>query len=333
MNDRPVTRRGWRALPAASLAWLAACAPAATPAPTTWCAQVPRPENTAFPTVDGGSTWFDVYRVELGVFAIVEPRQFQEAIAYLITGEDRALLFDSGIGLQPIRPVVERLTPLPVTVVNSHTHFDHVGGNAEFDSVLAVDGPYTRRNEAGHPHADVAGEVASTSLCGPPPAGVDTAAFHTRPWTPTGIVKDGDRLELGGRTIEVLEVPGHTPDALALRDSVNGLLWTGDTFYEAPIWLFVPETDLDAYERSIARLADLAPTLRRLLPAHNTATSSPDRLAAARDAIRQVRSGAVQGKADGDGLTFTVNGITIITTKTVMAGDTARATNGTGRER
>jgi glyoxylase-like metal-dependent hydrolase (beta-lactamase superfamily II) len=80
---------------------------------------------------------------------------------------------------------------------------------------------------------------------------LDTAKFYTRPWKATRTVADGDTIDLGGRVLRVVAVPGHTPDAVALLDSARGLLWTGDTYYDAPVWLYVPETDLDAYERSI----------------------------------------------------------------------------------
>ena len=72
-------------------------------------------------------------------------------------------------------------------------------------------------------------------------------------------------------------------------------LWTGDTFYEGPIWLFAPETDLDAYEASIARLAGLVPDLTRLLPAHNTPVADPIRLIELRDAFSAVRDGTLEG--------------------------------------
>jgi glyoxylase-like metal-dependent hydrolase (beta-lactamase superfamily II) len=110
------------------------------------------------------SDWFVVYRVSEGVFALVEPYQFQEAISYLIVGRERALMFDTGIGLVPIRPVVEQLTRLPVEVLNSHTHFDHVGGNAEFDRILALDTPYTRANMRGFTPDDLLGEVEPASF-------------------------------------------------------------------------------------------------------------------------------------------------------------------------
>src|SRR5262245_57368022 len=111
------------------------------------------------------------------VFAIAEPLQFEETISYLIVGRDRALPSDTGLGLVPIRPVVEELTGLPVTVLNSHTHFDHVGGNAEFEDVIARDTEYTRSNARGFPHEKLAGEVEPASFCGGAPKGADIAGF------------------------------------------------------------------------------------------------------------------------------------------------------------
>ena len=286
-------------------------APAArggTPAPdvaaatdSSWCASIPRAANSALERVDVGSDWYTVYRVEPGVFALVEPRQFQEAISYLIVGRTRALLFDTGIGLVPMRPLIERLTSLPVTVLNSHTHFDHVGANAEFDDVRGMDTPFTRENARGKPHAAIADEVAASSFCGAPPAGADTAAFSSRPFTIAGTVRPGETIDLGDRQLEVIGTPGHTPDAIALHDPANGLLWTGDSFYESTIWLFSPGTDLAAYEASMVRLAALAPRLRRLLPAHNTATASPRRLLEVVEAIRTVRTGGGARSEEGGG--------------------------------
>ena len=122
----------------------------------TWCAQLPRPANTALPSVRTRSDWFHVYQAAPGVFALIESDQFQEAISYLIVGETAALMFDTGIGVVPIRPVIEELTTLPVTVVNSHSHYDHVGGNHEFARVLSMDTPFTRMKMAGRPHEGLA---------------------------------------------------------------------------------------------------------------------------------------------------------------------------------
>jgi len=294
---------------------------AQAPAAPRWCDLLPRPANAALERVKVESDWFEVYRVSEGVFAFVEPRQFQEAISYLILGSERALMFDTGMGLFPLRVVAERLTALPVDVLNSHTHFDHVGGNAEFDRVLALDTAYTRANARGFAHADVAGEVEPGSFCGGVPQGLDAASYHTRPWKATRLVADGERIDLGSRVLEVFHVPGHTPDAIALLDRTHGLLWTGDSYYDGAIWLYVPETDLDAYERSMARLATLVPELRRLLPAHNTASAEPRRILQARDAIRQVRAGAVKGSAESGGrLVFPFDGFSILTSRRLLEG-------------
>ena len=67
-----------------------------------------------------------------GIWLIAEP---QHCYMWLIEGSDRAVLFDTGVGFQPLRPVVERITSSPVTVVNSHCHIDHIGANHEFDRI------------------------------------------------------------------------------------------------------------------------------------------------------------------------------------------------------
>jgi hypothetical protein len=56
--------------------------------------------------------WFEVYRIEDGIFAIYEPGQFEEVISFLVTGDDRALLFDTGLGIGDIKRVVKQLTDL-----------------------------------------------------------------------------------------------------------------------------------------------------------------------------------------------------------------------------
>ena len=231
----------------------------------------------------------------------------------------------------PIRPVVEELTKLPVLVLNSHTHFDHVGGNAEFERILAVDTPYTRANMRGFPSADLKGEVEPTSFCQGAPPGAPVATFHTRAWKATRTVADLEKIDLGGRVLEVLRVPGHTPDSVALFDRAHGLLWTGDSFYEGTIWLFVPETDLEAYEASMARLLAL-PGVKQLLPAHNTASADPRRIGQVREAIREVRASSRKGRADSEGrLVFDFDGFSILTSRFHLdrkKGDPARGGSG-----
>ena len=257
-----------------------------------WCGQLPRPEYRTLTRVNSADPWFEVYRIRPGVFAIYEPHQWEEVICYLIVGERRALLFDTGLGVGRIRDVVSGLTALPVTVLNSHTHFDHVGGNADFAEILNVDSDYSRANASGGANRYGAWDaLAPERVCGRLPAGVTREAYRIRPWKATRVVRDGDRLDLGGRTLEVLLTPGHTPDSLCVIDRRNRLLFTGDTFYLGPIYLYVAETDVGAYERSMARLAALVPQLDCLLPGHNVPVAEPQYLTRVLGALDAVKAG------------------------------------------
>ncbi len=260
-----------------------------------WCKQLPRPEYKRLPRVDSADPWFEVYRARPGVFAIYEPHQWEEVISYLIVGQERALLFDTGLGIGKMRNVVSGLTRLPVTVLNSHTHFDHVGGNADFSDVLNVDSSYARGNASGDTNRYGVGDaLAPERLCGPLPPGVTPETYRIRPWKASRPVAEGERIALGGRTLEVLLTPGHTPDSLCLLDRANRLLFTGDTFYLGPIYLYVPETDADAYAASVSRLARLVPQLDLVLPGHNIPVAEPRYLSRLQKALADVKAGAVQ---------------------------------------
>lgn len=286
-----------RAVCLVAIAGVAASAQkSAEPIRPEWCGQLPRPEYKTLERVLPDESWFEIYRIRPGVFAIYEPKQFEEVISYLILGSRRALLFDTGLGAGKISAVVTRITPLPVTVINSHTHFDHVGGNAEFQEIWNQDLSYTRNNMRGQTNVYSRDALAPERLCGPLPSGIDPKSYSIRPWKSTHSLRDGERLDLGGRIVEVLFTPGHTPDSISLLDRQNGLLFTGDTFYSGPIYLFAPETDFAAYTRSVNRLAQLEPQIKLLLPAHNVPVADPIFLKRLAAAVQQVNQGTAKAQ-------------------------------------
>jgi glyoxylase-like metal-dependent hydrolase (beta-lactamase superfamily II) len=263
-----------------------------------WCDQPLRPEFSNFKEITSQNNWFKIYQVGEGVYAIAEPFNYQEVISYLITGADRNILFDTGMGMGRISEVVKKLSSLPVIVINSHTHYDHIGGNNEFDTVYAVDTTYTEHfSTKGWTHDQVKQEVTQEAFCVAKLPELDTASYSIRPYQDKikKFIKDGDKIDLGNRIIEVLKVPGHTPDCVALLDRSSGYLWTGDMFYEATIWLFFEGTDLNAYEHSIGRFASLAPTLKTVFPAHNKPTAIPSHLKDLQVALDSIRTGKKKG--------------------------------------
>jgi glyoxylase-like metal-dependent hydrolase (beta-lactamase superfamily II) len=268
---------------------------AAVDQPPQWCRDLPRPAYQKLDRVVVHDPWFEVYRIRPGVFAIYEPHQFEEVISYLILGDKKAVLFDTGMGISDIQKTVQDMTSLPVAVINSHTHNDHVGDNWRFReiNVLAGGGKFSRQNAKGS-SADSQAELAPGALCGQLPAGFDAKAYATKPFHISHWLHDGEKIDLGGRVITVIATPGHTPDAVSLLDASNGLLFTGDTYYPGPIYLYRPETDLDAYVASMEKLVALAPRVKLVLPSHNVPVADPAELARVLDGIKQVRAGKVK---------------------------------------
>lgn len=80
--------------------------------------------------------WYTIKKINNNVWAFAEFKHFEEVISYLVIGKNNALLIDTGLGIKDIKKEIKKITNLPVTVVNTHNHFDHVGGNGLFDNII-----------------------------------------------------------------------------------------------------------------------------------------------------------------------------------------------------
>src|SRR5580765_3964439 len=283
-----------------------------------WCRALPRPEYRKLELVKVPDKWFEVYRIRPGLFAIYEAHQQEESISYLIVGEKRALLFDTGMGISNIRKVVEELTQLPVSVMNSHTHNDHVSDNWRFSRIYGMDTAFTREHAKGT-IAAAQEEIVPGAICGELPADFNPKTYAVKPFHITRWIHDGSKIDLGGRVLQVISTPGHTPDSISLWDAQNKLLFTGDMYYPGPIFLFRPETDLNAYEASIKKMASLKAKL--LLTAHNIAVGDPADLPRVLAAMQQVRSGKIKPVRNGETWEYKFQGFSFLMKEQLASGN------------
>ena len=266
-----------------------------------WWDSLPRPEWGAYPKVPQSEDWFEVYRIDDDIFAIYEPGQFEEVISFLIVGEDFALMFDTGLGIGNIRRVVDQLTDKDIVVLNSHTHYDHIGGNHLFDTIYGTSLDYTKQRSLGSPPEAVAGFLREGWVWKPLPEDFVADEFRSRPFEIDRYVSEGERIDIGGRGLEILFTPGHAPDSICLLDRENRQLFTGDTFYLAPLYTHLPGSSFDDYRESAARLAGLADQIDSAITSHNVPVVDSAYMSALGQAFADIESGAATDFVVSDG--------------------------------
>lgn len=245
-----------------------------------------------------GCPWFETTRVAGGVYALTEPGHYERAQSCLVVGERRAALIDTGMGIGNIELEVQRLTDKPILVINTHSHYDHIGDNHRFAEVALFATPLARQRAAeGISHAEIAamGALVPTAFYRPwsVPQVFRPEDYRILPFAITHPLRDGEVIDLGGKTLRVLHTPGHSADSICLYDEADRLLFTGDTFYPGTLYCHFEDSDLDMLARSAARLAALAPRLDAICPSHNRPRLEPAVLIEFADALAEVLAGRV----------------------------------------
>lgn len=240
-------------------------------------------------------SWFVPVPVRRGLWLLAEPGHVQ---SYLVEGDERAILIDTGTGIAPIAPLARSLTNRPIDVVLTHNHFDHIGGNGDFGRI-AIHPAGADGLRAGRSVESLRGYVAHTrellakgaafraidadgfnvlnpeQLPRPFPADFDPDRYAIAPSAATSTLADGEIIDLGGRRLEVIYTPGHSPDGICLLDRAGRILFTADTVYAGPLYAQTPGANLADYLASLRRLESLIGEVDILLPSHNRVPLDP----------------------------------------------------------
>jgi glyoxylase-like metal-dependent hydrolase (beta-lactamase superfamily II) len=211
------------------------------------------------------TNWITVEKIDNNTFAISEYKHFEQTHAYLIIGNRRAALVDTGLGVVNICEIVKNLTNLPIFVIITHAHWDHIGGLKYFENyyIHKFDASWTNGNFP-LPLSTVKRELTKFLCEFPKEFCLQNYEIFTGP--PTKILTDGDEIDIGDRILKVVHTPGHSPGHICIFEANSGYLFSGDLIYSGTLDIFYESTDPEDFAKSVQKIADLP--VKKLLPAH-----------------------------------------------------------------
>lgn len=231
-------------------------------------------------------SWFTIEHIDADTHVISEYRHWEETHAYLLNGKDSSLLIDTGLGIGCIYDAVKQLTDKPVAAVATHVHWDHIGGHRYFPQFYAHEREIGWLS-GGFPLTLEQIKRFVTERCDLPEGfRIDDYTFFQG--KPARVLKDNDRIELGGRELRVLHTPGHSPGHMCFWEAGRGYLFTGDLVYQGTLLAYYPSTDPEAYLASMERISALP--VKKVLPAHHALHIQPSIIQEITAAFRQLKA-------------------------------------------
>ena len=235
--------------------------------------------------MSAADNWFTIEKTDENTHIISEYRHWEETHCFLLNGSERSLLIDTGLGIRNISEVVSGLTDKPVTAIATHIHWDHIGGHRYYPDFYAhkaelhwLDGGFPQSLETIKGYV-----VARCDL----PEDFNINSYNIFQGKPTRVLHGGERIELGGRTIEVIHTPGHAPGHLCFWEEKTGYLFTGDLVYKGILTAWFPATDPESYLKSLEAISDLP--AKKVFPAHHSLDITPEILIRMRKAFEQLK--------------------------------------------
>lgn len=191
---------------------------------------------------------------------------------FLIEGETYALLLDTGFGKGNLKELVSGLTQKPLMLALSHSDRDHIGGCEQFEGEIYLHPAEYERFLQNMPQN----------------------RLHLKPlW-------EGDTIELGGRRLAVLHTPGHTPGSIMLLEQETGVLFSGDSVQEGPIYMFGSGRNLEALCASMERLEKRKEAFQTVLPCHGKMPLDASYLGEIQRGAQAILKGKIEGQEPQD---------------------------------
>lgn len=218
-----------------------------------------------------------VSQVRPGIFLMDEAH---EATGYLVVGRDRACMIDTMNGYTDLYRAVRDITDKPLTVVNTHGHPDHIFGNVYFKEAFLnpADGALAR---------SFAESPEFLAVC------------RKNGWTmpPFRDIRPGDTIDLGGRTLEVFALPGHTPGGILLLLREDRILFTGDSVNHH-LWMQLDGClPMRRFLAELDRVMFLQDRADILLHGHARDADDISLLRCLRDGVQEICDGKTAGDA------------------------------------
>lgn len=152
--------------------------------------------------------WFTVEEIDPMTFAISEYGHWEKVHSYLLLGEERAALIDTGLGIDHIKRITDQLTDLPIIVLSTHVHADHIGSHAQFDTIYVHqdDADWLINGIKGLPIEQIRKDMGR-DITVPIPESFDPDTYIPYQGEPTGLLSDGDLIDLGNRKLTIYHTP------------------------------------------------------------------------------------------------------------------------------
>ena len=196
---------------------------------------------------------YDVVKIADGVYKINE---YNLTTMFLIVGRDKAVTIDCGVGVDDYLACVRKITDLPLTLLVTHAHVDHIGGRAQFekmymsekDTPIIKDVTLSARKGYVSLMKFLRFKVRKNKY-------LTYRKVEKEPMVE--YLKEGDVLDLGGKTIRVYETPAHTLGSLSFLLEEDKILFSGDVVNPQCLMFLKHATDLETMKETYLKIAEI----------------------------------------------------------------------------